>query len=400
MPPASRPIAALPGQQENTAINKPTTAPRLNVMQMTDVTGRGGAEKALVDLALHLDRRRFNVSVCATRSAGNYQPLLDAAGVPTIILERNSRWDAAKLGGLVRLLRRQHVHVLHTHLFGTNTWGRLLGKLAGVPVIIAHEHWSSKAGREVWVDRLLYRLSDRIIVPSAASKQLVMEMEQIPARYLSVVYNGVDMTQFAPQAERAAIRAELGMADDAVVIGSVGRLSADKGGQDGLIRAVADVRQTYPQVRLVFVGDGPLRINLEALVLERGLADVVHFTGQRADVARLLGAFDIFVLPSLREALPIAVIEAMAVGLPVVAARIGGIPEVVEDGTTGCLVPPGDEAALAAMLTQLVADPALAARLGAAGQARVQAQFTVEQMVRRVEHLYDELARRKIRRKR
>jgi glycosyltransferase involved in cell wall biosynthesis len=113
-----------------------------------------------------------------------------------------------------------------------------------------------------------------------------------------------------------------------------------------------------------------------------------------------LGAFDIFVLPSLREALPIAVIEAMAVRLPVVAARIGGIPEVVEDGTTGCLVPPGDEAALAAVLERLVADPALAARLGAAGQARVQAQFTVEQMVRRVEHLYDELARRKIRRKR
>lgn len=383
-----------------TAINKPTTAPRLNVMQMTDVTGRGGAEKALVDLALHLDRRRFNVSVCATRSAGNYQPLLDAAGVPSIILERNSRWDAAKLGGLVQLLRQRRIHVLHTHLFGSNTWGRLLGKLAGVPVIIAHEHWSSKAEREVWVDRLLYRLSDRIIVPSEASKRLVMEMEHIPARALSVVYNGVDMTQFAPQAERAATRAELGLADDAVVIGSVGRLSADKGGQDGLIRAVAQVRETHPQVRLIFVGDGPLRINLEALVFERGLSDVVRFTGQRADVARLLGAFDIFVLPSLREALPIAIIEAMAVRLPVVAARIGGIPEVVEDGLTGCLVPPGDEAALAAVLERLVADPAWAARLGAAGQARVQARFTVEQMVRRVEHLYDELARRKLRRTR
>jgi glycosyltransferase involved in cell wall biosynthesis len=167
-----------------------------------------------------------------------------------------------------------------------------------------------------------------------------------------------------------------------------------------LIRAVAEVRQTQPQVRLVFVGDGPLRVNLEALVFELGLSDRVHFTGQRADVARLLGAFDIFVLPSLREALPIAVIEAMAVRLPVVAGRIGGIPEVVEDGTTGCLVPPGDGAALAAVLERLVADPALVARLGAAGQARVQSQFTVEQMVRRVEHLYDELTRRKLRRPR
>jgi glycosyltransferase involved in cell wall biosynthesis len=383
-----------------TTISQPRTGPRLNVMQMTDVTGRGGAEKALVDLALHLDRRRFNVSVCATRSAGNYQPLLDAAGVPSLILQRQSRWDAVKLGGLVRVLRRRRIHVLHTHLFGTNTWGRLLGTLAGVPVIIAHEHWSSKAGREVWVDRLLYRLSDRIIVPSEASKRLVMELEQIPARALSVVYNGVDMTQFAPQADRAAAREELGLAADNVVIGSVGRLSADKGGQDVLIRAVAEVRQAHPEVRLVFVGDGPLRVGLEALVFELGLGEVVRFTGQRADVARLLGAFDVFVLPSLREALPIAVIEAMAVRLPVVAARIGGIPEVVEDDGTGCLVPPGDVAALAAVLERLVGDPALVARLGAAGQARVQAQFTVEHMVRRVEHLYEELTRRKLRRPR
>ncbi len=382
-----------------TTINKPTTGRRLNVMQMTDVTGRGGAEKALVDLALHLDRRRFNVSVCATRSAGNYQHLLDAAGVPSLILERNSRWDAAKLGGLVRVLRQKRIHVLHTHLFGSNTWGRLLGKLAGVPVIIAHEHWSSKAEREVWVDRLLYHLSDRIIVPSQASKTLVMEMEHIPERYLSVVYNGVNMAQFAPQ-DDAAVREELGLAPDAMVIGSVGRLSTDKGGQDGLIRAVAAVHQTHPQVRLVFVGDGPLRVGLEALVFELGMSEIVRFTGQRADVSRLLGAFDIFVLPSLREALPIAVIEAMAMRLPVVAARIGGIPEVVEDSVTGRLVPPGDEAALVAVLAQLVADPALVARLGTAGQAHVQSRFTVEQMVGRVGQLYEELARRKIRRSR
>lgn len=173
---------------------------RLNVMLMTDVTGRGGAEKALVDIALRLDRSRYNVSVCATRSAGNYQPLLDAADVPTIVLHRETRWDSYKLLGLVRLLRRQPVHILHTHLFGSNTWGRILGKLAGVPVIITHEHWSSKSRNEVWVDRLLYRLSDRIVAPSAASKRMVMEMEHIPARYLDVIYNGVDADEFAPRA--------------------------------------------------------------------------------------------------------------------------------------------------------------------------------------------------------
>ena len=365
-------------------------------MQMTDVTGRGGAEKALVDLALGLDRRRYNVTVCATRTAGNYQPLLDAAGVRSIVLERHSRRDMSKLAGLVRRLRRERVHVLHTHLFGSNTWGRLLGKLAGVPVIIAHEHWSSKAQKEVWVDRLLYRLSDRILVPSAASKQIVMDMEGIPARYIDVIYNGVDISRFRPGADRAAVRRELDLPEDAVVVGTVGRLSADKGGQDHLIRAVAGVRQDQPATRLLVVGDGPLRPGLEALAATE-LGAAARFTGQRADVARLLGAMDIFVLPSLKEALPIAVLEAMAMRLPAVATRVGGVPEVVDDGTTGFVVPPGDEAALRGALARLVADPALRERLGAAGQAHVQAHFTLEQMVQQVEHLYDALAGRKLR---
>ena len=369
---------------------------RLHIMQMTDVTGRGGAEKALVDLALGLDRSRYHVTVCATRTAGNYQPLLDAAGVRSVILERHSRRDLTKLAGLVRRLRRERVHILHTHLFGSNTWGRLLGKLAGVPVIIAHEHWSSKAQKEVWVDRLLYRLSDRILVPSAASKRIVMELEGIPARYIDVIYNGVDMSRFSPGADRSAVRGELGLPEDALVVGTVGRLSADKGGQDHLIRAVAGVRRDHPAVRLLVVGDGPLRSGLEELAATE-LGDAAQFTGQRTDVARLLGAMDVFVLPSLREALPIAVLEAMAMRLPAVATRVGGVPEVVEDGATGFVVPPGDEVALRAALARLVDDAELRDRLGAAGQAHVHAHFTLQQMVRQVEHLYDGLARRKMR---
>jgi glycosyltransferase involved in cell wall biosynthesis len=365
-------------------------------MQMTDVTGRGGAEKALVDLALGLDRNRYQVTVCATRTAGNYQPLLDAAGVRSIILERHSRRDLGKLAGLVRRLRRERVHVLHTHLFGSNTWGRLLGRLAGVPIIIAHEHWSSKAQKEIWVDRLLYRLSDRILVPSQASKRIVMALEGIPARYIDVIYNGVDISRFCPDADRGAVRQELNLPEDAVVVGTVGRLSADKGGQDHLIRAVAGVRRAHPGVRLLIVGDGPLRPGLEALAATE-LGEAARFTGQRADVARLLGALDVFVLPSLREALPIAVLEAMAMRLPAVATRVGGVPEVVEDGMTGFVVPPGDEVALRAALARLVDDPGLRDRLGAAGQARVHAHFTLQQMVRQVEHLYDALARRKLR---
>jgi len=368
---------------------------RLNVMLMTDVTGRGGAEKALVDIALRLDRSRYNVSVCATRSAGNYQPLLDAAGVRTIVLHRETRWDSYKLLGLVRLLRRQPVHILHTHLFGSNTWGRILGKLAGVPVIITHEHWSSKSRNEVWVDRLLYRLSDRIVVPSAASKRMVIEMEHIPARYLDVIYNGADADEFAPREERVDVREEWGIKPDAVVVGTLGRLSPEKGGVDTLIRVVARLRQAHPQVRLMVVGDGSLRPELQSLAAELG-EDVV-FTGLRSDVTRMLSAMDIFVLPSLREALPIVVLEAMAMGLPVVATDVGGVPEMVQDGTTGLLVPSGDEDAMYAALERLTTDTTLAAQLGEAGRAHVLANFTIDRMIKRVEQLYIELAERKVR---
>ncbi|MDQ2805593.1 MAG: glycosyltransferase [Chloroflexota bacterium] len=373
--------------------------PRLNVMHLIDVTGRGGAEKALVDLARGLDRRRYAVSVCATRSAGNYQPLLDAAGIPSLILDRQSRRDLYKLGGLVQVLRRQPIHILHAHLFGSNTWARLLGTLAGVPVIIAHEHGSAKAAHEIWLDRLLYRLGDAVVVPSAASKRLLMQLEGLPAHALSVVYNGVDTAQFAGHAVTPAIRRTLGLDPTALLIGSVGRLSADKGGQDVLIRAVAQLRQTQPQVGLVFIGDGPLRPSLTGLAAQLGQTAAVQFTGVRPDVAQLLGALDLFVLPSLHEALPIAVLEALAVGLPVVTTRVGGVPEVVQDGVTGVLVPPGDAAALAAALARLIADPAGAARLAAAGQARVRADFTLDAMIAQVDQLYRRLARRKSRRR-
>lgn len=372
---------------------------KLNVVQMTDVTGRGGAEKALVDLALRLDRTRFNVTVVATRATGNYQPLLDAAGVRTLVIARDSRWQSYKLLNLARFMRREPVHILHTHLFGANTWGRVLGKLARVPVIVAHEHWSSKATREVWVDRLLYRLTDRILVPSHASKQLVMEMEGIPARYLDVTYNGVDISRFSQKAEPATVRQELGLGPEDFVVGTVGRLSADKGGQDDLLWAASELRKSHPRARLLIIGDGPLRPDLEKYAAELGMLDTqaAIFTGTRNDVDRLLGAMDVFVLPSHMEALPIAVLEAMSMCLPVVATRVGGVPEVVQDGSTGLLVEPGDRPGMRDALARLASDRSLAHCLGTSGQARVRAHFTVDKMVQHVEELYETLMQRRAR---
>ena len=248
--------------------------PQLHVMQMTDVTGRGGAEKALADIALHLDRDRFDVSVCATRSAGNYQPLLDEAGVRTFVQGRTSRWDLRQWLRLVRLMKRERVDILHTHLFGSNTLGRLLGRLAGVPVIISHEHWSTISPREARVDHMLYRLSDRVLVPSQASKSLISKVEGIPPHCIDVLYNGVDTTRFTPPTpeERANARREFGIPDDALLVGMLGRLSPEKGGVDHLLKAIYRLSKDHPNLRLLIVGDGPTRPDLEKLnaVLDEG----------------------------------------------------------------------------------------------------------------------------------
>jgi sugar transferase (PEP-CTERM/EpsH1 system associated) len=371
---------------------------RLNVMQMTDVTGRGGAEKALADIALNLDRQRYNVTVCATRSAGNYQPLLDEAGIKTFVQGRRSRWDVGQWWKLVRLLRSERVDILHTHLFGSNSLGRLLGRLGGVPVVIAHEHWSTISPRQAQIDRLLYRLSSRIIVPSEASKQLVMQTEKIPAGAISVLYNGVDTSRYMPPSTEAhaEARREFGIEDGDLLVGVVGRLSPEKGGVDNLIRATHRLREQHKNVRLLIVGDGPFRAGLEKLDAElheanSGRASPIIFAGARQDIPRLLGAMDMFVLPSLNEALPIVILEAMAARLPVVATRVGGVPEIVQDGATGLLVAPGDEVELLAALNRLAEDKALRARLADAGREQVRARFTIEQMVRNLEIIYEEL---------
>jgi glycosyltransferase involved in cell wall biosynthesis len=220
---------------------------------------------------------------------------------------------------------------------------------------------------------------------------MVMRTEGIPAGKIDVVYNGVDTAVFAQCEKREEVRSELHIPPDSTVVGIVGRLSEEKGGVDVLIRAIARLRKINPNLRLLVVGDGPLRGNLEALADESAPGGAIMFTGTRNDVAHLLSAMDLFVLPSLNEALPIVVLEAMAAGLPVIATNVGGVPEIVEHEKTGLLVAPGSEDALYSALNRLTYDAYLRERLAQAGRRRVTSDFTIERMVERIEGLYGKL---------
>jgi glycosyltransferase involved in cell wall biosynthesis len=206
--------------------------------------------------------------------------------------------------------------------------------------------------------------------------------------------NGVDVARFRDVSDRAITRDRYAIPQDARVVITVAMLQTQKGHRD-LIAAIAGIHPRIPGLQLLLVGDGPLRAELEGDVQARGLGDIVRFVGLTRDVPDLLAASDIFVLPSLWEGLPMALLEAMAAGLPAVATAVSGTAQVLEDGVSGLLVPPDDAAGLATAIESLIRDPGLASRLALAGRSRVEARFSVDEQARRYADLYARLRRRR-----
>jgi glycosyltransferase involved in cell wall biosynthesis len=292
---------------------------------------------------------------------------------------------------LARLLRRWRIDVLQTHLFDGAMVGIPAARLARVPLLIVtrhhyDQHWRLSRRLHVRVDRLMARLADRVIVPSRAVRELMVSREGGDGSRIQVIHHGLDSDEFAAEAEGRDIREELGLGD-AFVVGCVGRLDAGKG-LAHLLAAAGRLQPEIADLRVLIVGAHPDPANRQAILLEARrleLEDRVVLTGQRGDVAACMAAMDVLAHPSLSEALGQVLIEAMAVGLPVVASDVGGIPEVVRAGQTGLLVPPGDPVALADAIMTLYRDPALRGRYAAEGRSVARRRFSAERMV--AEHL-------------
>jgi glycosyltransferase involved in cell wall biosynthesis len=306
--------------------------------------------------------------------------------IPVIDLGMASKWRWDAFWRLFTLLRGRRPTILHSWLFHANLPGRVLGRLAGVPVIIcAEQTMAMEAEWRYFLNRKTSRLVDRVVAASANVRDFCIDHIGLPAGKVVVIHNSVEGI-VSPPAARQAARQELGLPLDGPLTGTVSRLDPVKG-VDYLLRAFAQVRDG----QLVVIGDGPERTTLHALADGLGLTGRVHWAGYRSDVPKLLPALDIFVQPSLHEGLPNAVLEAMAAGLPVVATKVGGTPEAVLDGVTGVLVPARDPVALAEAITALHHDPDQRHRLGQAGVERVEQNFSVEHMARQTQALYDRM---------
>jgi glycosyltransferase involved in cell wall biosynthesis len=355
-----------------------------------------------------LDPARFETFLVAGKeepAEGNYLALHGRACerlrvLPSLSREIRGLPDLLALGALTRLFRSLRPDVVHTHTAKAGTVGRLAARLAGVPVVVHTYHghvfhgYFSPAKTRVFlaIERGLARRTDHLLTVSDTVRHELLDLGVGRPEQLTVMPLGLDLRPFR-QARPGALRAELGVGPAVPLVGIVARLVAIKAHEVFLAAAAAVARQ-MPSSLFVVVGDGDRRGELEGLARQLGVAERTRFLGWRRDLDRIYADLDVVALCSRNEGSPVSLIEAMAAARPVVATRVGGVADLVEDGVAGCLVPPGDADALAAAIAALLGDRERAQAMGEAGRKRVDPAFGAERLVADVERLYTDLVER------
>lgn len=354
----------------------------------------GGAESLLVELIRRMDRERFLPELCCLKR-------LDALGeslareTPVFTNLLACKYDVRVLWRLVRLLRKRRIDAVVTVGPGDKMfWGRLAARLARVPVVCSALHSTGLPDHVELPNRLLARWTDAFVAVAESHGCYLAAHEGCPAEKVRVIPNGIDVEQFHPRWPSDRLRKEFDLPPDAPVAGIVAALRPIKQ-HEMFLHTAALVYAAEPAARFLIVGDGPERQRLESLAQSLGIAEAVRFVGTRGDVAELLGLMDVVLLTSRMEANPICLLEAMATEKPVVATRVGSVPESVQDGRTGYLVAPGDSRAMTAHVLDLFASPERAAEMGRAGRERVIAHGSVDRMVEGYQDMLEAIYRAK-----
>ncbi|MCX5796597.1 MAG: glycosyltransferase [Elusimicrobia bacterium] len=360
------------------------------ILFVSTSTTIGGAEKTLFTLATRLDAERFQVAgVVGLKAPGHYAQRLAAQGVATRSLGLVGWPSLRDADALARIIRETRPDLVQAIMYQAIQLCRFVKRRAKAPFKLVSSPRVNYRTRSSWsllVDRWLRGADDLLIAESEASRDFLTRRLGYAADRVKTVHNGVELPEAPSEAERKRARLQLGLREDETLLLAMGRLD-DQKGHGVLIDAVAGLKDSR-KPRCAIIGDGPLRDRLLAQVERLGLHRLVQLPGERGDVRSWLCASDIFVLPSLWEGLPNALLEAMALGLPVAASRVDGVPEAVTDGQDGLLVAPGDPRALAKALVSLMDDPGLRRRLGQAARTRVAESFTLPAMLAGYEAAY------------
>ena len=357
------------------------------VVHIIDRLPPDGAERLLCEV-LRYRSDDLDYQVVCLAEGGVFEPVIRAMGVPVTILGKRRGIDLRLVWRLWRWLRNNKPQIVHTHLFTADTWGRLVARLAGVPLVFSTVHsvnsWQGRVHR--LVDRTLALFTTRLIACTAQVAEKLHNQDGIDARRIVTLANGVDLQRFA-DVTPVDIERELGASGGGPWLAVLGRLEPVKG-QAYLLECLALLRDQGIEFRCVLIGDGPERESLVEKVTRLQLADRVYLAGFRDEVPAWLAAIDVLVMPSRWEGLPMALLEAMALGKPVVAHAVGGIPDVVRDGQEGLLVPPHHPQQMMQALARLLGDAALRAQMGANALSRVRSHYSAEALARAYEKLY------------
>jgi glycosyltransferase involved in cell wall biosynthesis len=380
----------------------------LRIMKFVATFGCGGTERQFVRLSLALDPSRFELMFGCLKRWGPFLENIQNKG----ILLREYRLASFRSVRAVREqfrlaahIARRSITIVHAYNFYANVFAVPAAYLAGAPVIIAsiRDKGAYLTAPQKWFQRQVCRLADCVLVNADSIRDWLIKDGYDPARIVNIP-NGLELSQFE-DARRAETRASLGVSENARLVVMLSRITRVKGIED-FIDAAAMIAASHPDVQFLVVGAGHIlqrgvmaddvyADELQERARQRGLAGRLKFTGYREDVPQILAETSVSVLPSLTEGLSNAILESMAAGVPMVATRVGGTPELIEDGVTGVLVPPREPQTLAAAIARVLDDGALAARLGQAGQRSVAERYSAERMVQSTVELYERLVREK-----
>lgn len=371
----------------------------LTVLTRMDV---GGVPDHVIALLSHI-ADRYDLWLVCREVIPEHARRLERIGVKVELIDLarapNPIRDVKALFRLVRFIRTHRFDILHAHMSKGMMIGGLAGRLAGVPVVVHTAQgfgWLALRNPMLralfWLyDRTMYAATlDRLFVVSQRQGDKLVADRMVRRELMSTVYNGIDTDAVRESASAGVTRADLGIPDDKLLVVCVARLVWFKAVHT-LVEAVHLLGPRAQGIRVVVVGDGDLRPQIERQIAELGLEEIVKLVGFRHDASRIIALGDVFALSSVAEGMPLVIMQAMALEKPVVANAVDGVPELVADGETGLLVPPRDAAAFAAALGRMIDDPELRVRSGAAGRRRVDAEFTQRKMAETTDRLYREL---------
>ncbi len=373
---------------------------RLKILFVIDNLEFGGGERVFAQIINGLSSERYETFLASNPSEELYQSITNKE-VHCIPLDFSKRINLSLFIKLTKIIKDERIDIVHCQGGRSNFYARVATKLSGSAKYISTiatpvEGYNVSFFRKIFycfLDRFTERFVDQFIVVSDILKKRMIIEHKIPPEKVAKIYNGIEIHHYSPNEEHEhsnKIRNEFNLNTNVIIVGAIGRLVWEKG-FEYLIKCLRDVLKEQTEVKAMFVGDGPLRKNLEVLSSQLGIEDKTIFAGFRSDIKEILSAIDILVIPSLLEGFPMVTLEAMAMAKPIIATHIGGITEQISDGVEGVLVPPRDADALAKAIKKVIENKELAHSLGSAARKRVEKEFTVEKMIIETEKVYQSL---------